>query len=546
MVYYLSNSTSPPKNVIKIANNVGFNTSAVNVGLDKVYNLGDGYTIGISWFRAYPSTLSNKIAYNIYYSTNNTKVFCEGPKYLYSGNCLSANIISLTPGQEYFFSIRPIEYDPTIYNLDYLPIAYDNLKYYPSSILSSNITTTSLNIPLVDIVGFPTEGGVVEIGEELVEYSSISGNSLLLNNISQRGFFNTEVRYHNVDGYDGYKYEDPNISYYVNGESSLFDNIYMCQCRFEYPHYAYTAEDGYYQVTKDYLTTDLSASDTYNQNFPAYDYAGYHRTDPVALLTGKRVGSYIGGQQYCLDGYGVGRQLRGLSLQDANNQREEMLLSITGRPAVLIKMVRTGIVCSCYLPSSEYPDDRCVKCLGTKEVLGWEQFFDPRRSDGRILVRPSAADDDLKMYEGGLESEFQLELWTLTVPTIKDRDIIILFDQDDNEEFRYEVLSVTRNNTIVGLMGAQKMKVQRIRKYDVAYQIPIFRNTSDYPTKIMTTLSSAGGIPPHAHQITKNENDPSTWAQLTTVVAGHNHQVVYCNNKLEILKVLGHTHQLNL
>jgi hypothetical protein len=275
-----------------------------------------------------------------------------------------------------------------------------------------------------------------------------------------------------------------------------------------------------------------------------YDYAGYHRTDPVQLFDGTCVGSYIGGEMGCIDAYGNVNMLRGFSMQDHNNQRQEVLLSTTGRPAVLIKRQRTGITCACYLPSSEYPDDRCPKCHGGKFVLSYEQYFNPRRSDGRIMVRVGPADEDVKMYEGGLESEFPTELWTLTVPTIKDRDVLVLFDQEDNEEFRYEVLSVTRNNTLFGQMGGQKMKVQRIRKYDPAYQIRVFRDTAMFPTKLNTTIGFAVGIPPHTHEIVISEKilSSSQINQTTAIIQGHNHQI--CAGVVQ--QVLGHTHAILL
>jgi hypothetical protein len=318
----------------------------------------------------------------------------------------------------------------------------------------------------------------------------------------------------------------------------------MCQNRFEYPNYQYTNSDGYHQVIKDILTTDLSASDEYNVDFPAYDYAGYHRTDPVQLLTGTCVGSYIGGEMGCIDKYGNTHMLRGLSLQDVNNQRQEVLLSVTGRPAVLIKRSNTGITCACYRPSSEYADDRCPICHGSKFVISYEQYFNPRRSDGRILVRVGPADEDLKRQEGGLESDFTLDCWTLTVPTIKDSDILILFDQDNNEEFRYEVLSVTRNNTIVGLEGGQKFKMQRIRKTDPAYQIRVFRDTSKFPETLNTSIGLAVGVAPHTHTIKVNENIKSINQinQTTGISQGHNHQIV--NGK--IVPILGHTHTIIL
>jgi hypothetical protein len=126
------------------------------------------------------------------------------------------------------------------------------------------------------------------------------------------------------------------------------------------------------------------------------------------------------------------------------------------------------------------------------------------------------------------------------VPTIKTRDIIVLFDQDGNEEFRYEVADVTRNNTILGLNGGQHLKAFRIRKFDPAYQIRIFRDTGDFPSKLNTSISFVPGIPPHTHEIVVSEKITSINQinQTTAVSQGHNHVVI----DGIIQSVLGHTH----
>lgn len=517
--------------------------SPIKSGLISTNSFGDGCTINLQWNKAYPSIYTNRIAYNIYYSTIKENVFSEGIKYISIDDSLEANIIDLTPGQLYFFCVRPMEYNPLIYNLESdLQIAYDNLRIIPSSLLRSNMDQITTTIPLLDVYGFPNSG-IIKIGTEIIEYSSID---IIQNNLTSvvRGYNNSNITIHNVDGYDGYSYWDPIVRLFIFGESIIYDNIYQCQSRFEYDSYQRTNEDGYHQVLKDLLTTDLSASDNYNIDFPSYDYSGYHRTDPVQLINGTCVGSYIGGEMGCIDKYGNFNIVRGFSLQDQNNQRQEMLLSITGKPAVLIKRVRTGITCSCYQPSSEYPDDRCPNCYGTKFVFGYEQYFNPRRSDGRIMVRPSPSDEDLKMSEAGLESEFILDFWTLTSPTIRDRDILVLFDMEGNEEFRYEVLSVTRNNTILELQGGQKLKTQRIRKFDPAYQIRIFKDSSLIPSKILTSVGFTTGILPHTHEVTISEKilSVSQINQTTSVSQGHNHPIV----SGIVLSALGHDHRITL
>lgn len=516
----------------------------VNVGTDAVSSMGDGSTINVKWFQAIP-TDGYDIAYHIYYSTEKEKVFYDGVKYISIDSSLEANLIGLTPGQEYFIAVRPVEYNSLTTDLTALPIAYDNLRVYPNSLLRSNISATDLTIPLLDITGFPSTG-IIKVGVELIQYLSVDtfNNNLVLSSISQRGIPNTEARSHTTDGYDGYYTWDPMVSYFTLTESRNFDRIYACQSRFEYPNYAYTPVDGYLQVNKDLLSSDLSAAEATNLIYPSYDYAGWHRTDPVQLLNGTCVGSYIGGEMGCIDQYGNVQMIRGLSVQDQNNQRQEMLLSVTGRPAVLIKRSHTGIVCSCYLATGEYPDDRCPKCYGTKFVFGYEQFFNPRRSDGRIMVRVSPAEETTKMYEAGLESEFPIDLWTMASPIIKQRDVLVLFDQDNNEEFRYEILSVSRNNTLNDLMGGQKMRAVRIRKTDPAYQIRVFRDTSMFPEKLNTGIGMASNIAPHTHEIVINENITtlSQLNQTTNVVQGHNHPIV---NGV-VMEVLGHTHKIIL
>ncbi len=643
--------------------------SPILSGLNRVSSLGDGYTTNLRWYLAYPDTIGNQIAYHIYFATERENVFTEGVKYISIDNALSINVIDLTPGQDYWFCVRPVEYDPTIITfLPNLPIAYDNVRFYPSSLLSANIGPTDLMIPLMDTDGFPSSG-IVKIGVELIQYINISdgylivpsstpgGNAFLvlqpngryylpdgynvgagsidslslvgpaltetwkllcvfvekdgygnpmpgtakfeiLGSISGnildgygnyitwqangeiisngilsfaitetsifsigdyftlqtassslsigggRGFNNTPITMHTTNGFDGYNTYNPLVSLIAIEEDNNWDNIFACQTRFEYPNFPYTVIDGYHQVTQDILSTDYSAADAANVTFPMYDYAGYHRTDPVLLLNGTCVGSYIGGQMGCIDSHGNYNIVRGLSLENQNTQRQDVLLSVSGQPAVLISREKTGITCSCYLASSEYPDDRCPFCHGTKFVFGYQQYFNPRRSDGRIMVRLGPTAENLKMHEAGMESEFPLDIWTLTVPTIKTRDILILFDQNNNESFRYEVADVTRNQTILGLDGGQKLKTFRIRKTDPAYQIRVFRDTSDFPESLSTSITMTPGIPPHSHNIVINEDilSVSQINQTTSVTQGHNHPIV----EGVIMEVLGHTHQIIL
>lgn len=531
----------------------------VNIdGLITADSLGDGYTINLKWATAYPNVIGNKIAYNIYMSdagTMNSAVapvfpetfFNRSPAFVSVDGTTNVNIVDLIPGQMYHFAVRALEYDKLFFDLSTLPTTINNLRVYPQSLLAQNISTTSNFVPLLDAEQFPNTG-TVKIGAELINYSSVdrTHNDLLLTNVSlQRGFNNSEITIHDTDGYDGYVFWDPNVLFWPVMNEEQNTRVFECWNRFDVDHFPFTIVDGYHQKTQDILTTDLSVSDAQNVGFPMYDFAGYHRTDPVMLLSGDCVGSYIGGYMFCADGYsGVGRQLRGISIEDQNNQRQEVLLSVDGERCVLVSRQWKGITCDCFLPYNEYPENRCTKCYGTGFVVGWQQYFNPRESDGKILVRFDPSVDDLIATDSGLESQLLPNCWTLTVPTIKDRDFLIRFDIDGNEEFRYEILNVTRNKLLLGLEGAQKMAAQRIRKTDPIYQVRVFRDTSMFPSDLSTSIGSApGAFAPHSHTIRISEKITSAAQvnEITSISQGHSHTVV---NGVVQSEGLGHTHTI--
>jgi len=105
-------------------------------------------------------------------------------------------------------------------------------------------------------------------------------------------------------------------------------------------------------------------------------------------------------------------------------------------------------------------------------------------------------------------------------------------------------MSVTRNKTITGLQGGQRMRVQRIRKTDRAYQIKAFKDTGTTPTKLSTSIGFTTGIPPHTHTITITNQPTSNFNQLTSVNYGHNHIVLYENGQLVVKDVLDHDHTI--
>jgi hypothetical protein len=517
-------------------------------GLSGAASQGDGYSIHLQWVPAYPSTQDYKVLYNIYYSTFLREVFKEGVKAVsVDDGYFTGHILELTPGDTYYFAVRAAQYLPAWYDANELPFINSHLRTYPEAALLADISDVSSQILVSDIDQFPSRG-IIQIGYELIRYSSKDvPNGLLL--VSDRGYFNTNARSHTTDGYDGYIAHDNPFIRFFTGYEEKNDLILQATASFKYPHFPFTRGDGYRERIKDILNTDLSGSDAAQEDFPSYDYSGYHRTDPVALLNGDCLGTYYGGEQYCADGYGVGFQLRGISLSDVNNQRQEELLELTGEPVVLLRRLTKGVFCSCFESTSENPDQRCPYCYGVGFVAGYEQYYNPRRSDSRILVRFGPTDDEIKIDDDGLESVLLPDCWTLVVPALHSRDVIIRFNEDGTPEFRYEVLSVNRNKLLGSLSGAQKFKARRIRRTDPVYTWKAFENTATQPLKLSTSVAflpgPGGSFLPHSHDIVISENivNLSQINQTTSVVLGHNHEV---RNGVVMDDRLGHTHTVIL
>lgn len=530
--------------------NSPYYTSPLKRGLNLASSLGDGYSMMLLWNQAYPDSISLKVSYNIYFSTEREDVFEEGPKYVSISSTILTNIFTdFTPGDNFYFAVRATEFDPSNINLNNLPDTNPSIagiKIYPQGILLQNLTDTSMEIFVSDIDLFP-HYGVVQVGYELIKYTNIDlVNSSLI--VSDRGFYQTSITQHNIDGYAGLDGYEPKSVLFWKGFEDDNTVVFQAESKFSYPHQIHNDIDGYREKFKDLLTTDLSAADAENANFRRYDYSGWHRTDPAQVLAGNCINSYIGGEYYCADGYdGVGRQIRGVSINEQNNQRQEVLLSVTGEPCVLLRRLWKGKVCRCMDSSRETPENRCIFCFGTGFQNGYDRFYNVRRSDGNIMVRFDPTNEDLDAQEGGLESKFLPNCWTLTYPTIKDRDVLIRFNQDKNEEFRYEVLNVTRQKFFLNEEARQTFSLQRIRKFDPIYQVPVIRDTSMFPSKLLTSISfvpGLGGILPHTHEVTINEGivSLSQINQLTSVSLGHSHTII--NGVVQ--ESFGHVHNLIL
>lgn len=529
-------------------NNYPYYFPQTSTGLKSAVSLENGNIIKLDWTKAYPTNSNYNLGYNIYYSTFEKDVFKEGPKYLSIGQEItSVEIDDFFPGDTYYFAVRATQFLPSWVNLNLLQDSGES-KVYPESGLAQDVSLQDDEIYLSDSSNFPPLG-VLQIGVELIQYNNVDYNSNVISNIS-RGFLGSNIRIHNMDGYDGYYFQNPFVRFFKGLEEQNY-KIFQEVSNFKYPNYSFTETDGY-KYNKDLLYINTENSDTNEADFPVYDLVGWRRTDPKDYLTGKCIGSYFGGERYCADGYdGVGRQVRGVSVNEESMRRQELLLEQVGKEAVLLKRNWSQIRCACYTPIKQYPDDRCPKCFGTGFVYSYEQFFNPRRGDGRILIRLEAADEDIPYQDVGLENTYAPSGWTLLYPSIKDRDVLIVYDSYDKEleESRFEITKVTRNFLFYGTYGAQKFSLARIRKTDPVYKVNVFSDTSLIPEIIQTSLALAPGILPHTHNIVISEKILSlNQINQLTSSGGANEQQQHSHEVRNgiVLPALGHTHNLIL
>ena len=516
-------------------------------GVKSITNLGDGYSVSLSWNKYYQTPISWTLVYNLYWSSVQGDVFKEGVKFVLPSTQLHTIIKGgFKRGDVYYFGVRAAAHEPGTLLFDQLP-EVDGMRMYPETVLTQNISATDTIIPVMDASLFPPTG-LVLIGSEIISYSAIDlvDNNLILFSEDQRGLYGHQARPHTTDGYDGVEWHSPIVALWRGFEDGN-SVVGLTEIKFDL-QYARTNEDGY-RMRVDIVSggKNLDVIDAANTGFPIYDQTGWDRTFMPDYLSGKCVGTYFGGEYGCADGYEDDGPIRGLGIQDFMNMREEYLLQITGEPCALFRRQWSGIESKYHNSSRENTIYRGLDTFGTTLAMGYEQYFNPRYSDGRTLIRFGPTKEDYKRDEPGIENVYIPDCWTLVVPTVKDGDFIIRFNQDGTEEWRYEIIDVTRNRSFLTQSGLQKFTCVRVRKTDPIYQVRAFRDTSMFPKEILTGIGSTpgpGGLPPHMHRIVVNENITSVSQinQMTSVDQGHNHSIV--NGVIQT--VVGHSHVIVL
>jgi len=209
------------------------------------------------------------------------------------------------------------------------------------------------------------------------------------------------------------------------------------------------------------VVTDYSDND--RKFFQGYDFCGYHRALPQRTLNGiDDCGSYLGGEYNGLRGFNLWDRLIGI---------EEVLLDQVGEPIILLKRIWNGQTCSCVSSRRIHPKVKsCKECFGTGYVGGFVQYNNLRREDRRVVLSFADSAEDLKLgsYEH-LQQEFEPSAWTIPIPAIKDRDLIVRFDFTDDQEYIYEVLKVSREKIVFRHFTRQRLELKRLDKTDIVY-----------------------------------------------------------------------------
>ena len=436
------------------------------IGLIRTEDLGNGTGVNLYWNEAIPTASNKTVHYNVYYDDTRFDVLSGNPQAITTDTSATINV---DPGNQQYFVVRATEFDVSDFDYTQLEQIGLNTYAYPSELtLLADIDAYEASVQVTSTSGFPDKGFIL-IDVEVLQYSSKDATTFYVEE-ENRGAYLTFAQPHLADEtvklFRGI--EDGN-SVIVLGTAAWHETYAR---NVDAIGQFNVAEDGYRETAEDLLTTNLSASDANTAFFPNYDFCGYHRTSLQDTFSGKCIGSYIGGEE---------SGTRGLPLQDKNLARLDTMLQVTGEAVVLLKRKQTGRRCRCRAADlrREHPSYRCPYCYSTGYTDGFSRFFNNRaisesfsNTNGMIMIRVSPFDDDVALSptQGLNVSVVNLACWTLTYPSLRDRDVFIRFTESGEVEFFYEILNVKRNKLLFNLTGQQNFTAIRLDKSDIIYQ----------------------------------------------------------------------------
>lgn len=419
-------------------------------GVTRVADLGIGDSLKVEWGQPVSRYYGADLYILIYESLGRLTLFDGLPRYIVSSDLSEAILSDLTTGVTHYYGVRVMETYKDGVNLSGAEELSPGVYFCPEPVtIDGDIEASDLRIKVSSIDGYPSSG-YLQIESEVIKYNSIDSGTLeFVIPSGGRGLNGTTA------------------SPYSTGDSvKLFtacrDNNTVIV--FGTPTFHGDVASGRELNNVGLVVTDTTEDDL--RVFQGYDFCGYHQPLPQQILQGKNdCGSYLGGEVM---------GMRGMNLFNSMLDREEVLLDQVGEPAILLKRRWSGEICPCSDLRRQHPKIKsCGQCFGTGYLGGFLQFQNPRRQDKRIMARFTETAEDLKL--GGhehLEQVFEPTAWTLPMPAIRDRDLIVRFDRADNVEFIYEVLDCSKEKIIFRQHGRQRLRLKRLDKTDIIYQFP--------------------------------------------------------------------------
>lgn len=450
-------------------------------GVYLVDNLGDGYHVNVTWHPARTTRPDYDLAYLIYYSTTRSDVFFEEPKLITQGRKLpppetvkgaDAQLfgyfaeIPLPVGVSYYFGVRATEFPHSatpVVPLDgygsnaagrTVVDGYSFAIPAPQMLTQQITGSVGIIVPVASTAGYAKPAGYITVGGEAMKYTSLQlGPPGFVVPSTGRGQFGTTIQNTHNAG-------ELVKMYYGNQD----DNTVIAKNLV-----SWESPNDPHRTRPDLITTDFTLEDGYHTGFEWFDYCGYHRWRPDELLSDTdNCGTYVGGEY---NGH------RGLSLYDRTLANEEQLLEVTGEPAILLRRLWSGERCICMTSRKDSSKVRsCALCFGTGYKGGYVQYHNPRRDDEKIMVHFAPSDEDIGMGpQAGWEQKFKPGTWTLAVPSVKDRDVIVRFDEFGQMDWIYVIDAVERAKVMFGQSARQKLKLSRLDKTDVLYQFKLMK-----------------------------------------------------------------------
>jgi len=423
-------------------------------GIRKVSNMGRGDMLKVEWYQPVSRSYKGDSFALIYENESRLEIFDSNPKYIASSDVRAVEISGFTPGFTLSFAARALETFSDTLDLTGMKEIDEGVCVIPDdATISSQVLQDAMVISVETTEGYPASGILIINDSEVIRYSAKTDTDFLIP-AGGRGLNGTSQ------------------GVYLEGDTLKM--FLACQDKnsviiMATPTYIDGYESGREIEGTGLVVTDYTDND--NKFFQGFDFCGYHRAIPQRIFQGvDDCGSYLGGEF---------NKFRGMNLFDRMLNREEVILDQVGEPVLLLKRVWDGAICSCSDSRRMHPKIKsCKLCYGTGFTGGFSQYDYKRRSDGRVMVMFGDTTEDLKLgLHSHLEQQYEPQCWTLPNPAMRDRDLIVRFDFNDDVEYIYEILDITKDKLFYRHYTRQRLRLKRLDKTDIAYTFPYSLNS---------------------------------------------------------------------